>query len=157
MRELKGRVIFQPVSFTDLYATTHFNSDPALLVKVEQQLSASLSDLTPAHGSFPNNPALGDSLRTLLLPTGTSEHRENLTKRSLSPSRRGFKRKDNILATLNPKIGFRDATGSEASIGLFVLIQQTHQIQDHNGVLLRVAVILTKGTTSSKGFLEASG
>ncbi|XP_026350783.3 leucine-rich repeat-containing protein 36 [Ursus arctos] len=98
---------------SDLYATTHFNSDPALLVKVEQQLSASLSDLTPAHGSFPNNPALGDSLRTLLLPTGTSEHRENLTKRSLSPSRRGFKRKDNILATLNPKIGFRDATGSE--------------------------------------------
>ncbi|XP_032180211.1 leucine-rich repeat-containing protein 36 isoform X7 [Mustela erminea] len=79
----------------------------------EQQLSTSLSDVTPAHGSFPNNSALGDSLRTLLLPTGTSEHRENLTKRSLSPSRRGFKRKDNILATLNPKTGFRDATGSE--------------------------------------------
>ncbi|XP_059239840.1 leucine-rich repeat-containing protein 36 isoform X3 [Mustela nigripes] len=97
----------------DLYATTHFNSDPALLVNVEQQLSTSLSDVTPAHGSFPNNSALGDSLRTLLLPTGTSEHRENLTKRSLSPSRRGFKRKDNILATLNPKTGFRDATGSE--------------------------------------------
>ncbi|XP_032710121.1 leucine-rich repeat-containing protein 36 isoform X6 [Lontra canadensis] len=97
----------------DLYATTHFNSDPALLVNVEQQLSSSLSDITPAHGSFPNNSALGDSLRTLLLPTGTSEHRENLTKRSLSPSRRGFKRKDNILATLNPKTGFRDATGSE--------------------------------------------
>ncbi|XP_004744448.1 leucine-rich repeat-containing protein 36 isoform X1 [Mustela putorius furo] len=98
---------------SDLYATTHFNSDPALLVNVEQQLSTSLSDVTPAHGSFPNNSALGDSLRTLLLPTGTSEHRENLTKRSLSPSRRGFKRKDNILATLNPKTGFRDATGSE--------------------------------------------
>ncbi|XP_077743123.1 leucine-rich repeat-containing protein 36 isoform X10 [Canis aureus] len=97
----------------DLYATTHFNSDPALLVNAEQQLSTSVSDLTPAHGSFPNNPALGDSLRTLLLPTGTSEHRESLTKRSLSPSRRGFKRKDNILAALNPKIGFRDATGSE--------------------------------------------
>ncbi|XP_059007718.1 leucine-rich repeat-containing protein 36 isoform X7 [Mustela lutreola] len=97
----------------DLYATTHFNSDPALLVNVEQQLSTSLSDVTPAHGSFPNNSALGDSLRTLLLPTGTSEHRENLTKRSLSPSRRGFKQKDNILATLNPKTGFRDATGSE--------------------------------------------
>ncbi|XP_059007719.1 leucine-rich repeat-containing protein 36 isoform X8 [Mustela lutreola] len=79
----------------------------------EQQLSTSLSDVTPAHGSFPNNSALGDSLRTLLLPTGTSEHRENLTKRSLSPSRRGFKQKDNILATLNPKTGFRDATGSE--------------------------------------------
>nr|XP_025744727.1 leucine-rich repeat-containing protein 36 isoform X4 [Callorhinus ursinus] len=54
-----------------------------------------------------------DSLRTLLLPPGTSEHRENLTKRSLSPSRRGFKRKDNIPATLNPKTGFRDTTGSE--------------------------------------------
>ncbi|XP_002918496.1 leucine-rich repeat-containing protein 36 isoform X2 [Ailuropoda melanoleuca] len=98
---------------SDLYATTHFNSDPALLVNVEQQLPTSLSDLTPAHGSLPNNSALGDSLRTLLLPTGTSEHRENLTKRSLSPSRRGFKQKDNILATLNPKIGFRDAMGSE--------------------------------------------
>lgn len=154
---MKGRVISQPVSFTDLYATTHFNSDPALLVNVEQQLSTSLSDLTPAPGSLPNNSALGDSLRTRLLPTGTSEHRENLTKRSLSPSRRGFKRKDNIPATLNPKIGFRDATGSEASIGLFVLVRQTHQIQDHNGILLRVAMILTKGTTNSKGFLEASG
>ncbi|XP_073736225.1 leucine-rich repeat-containing protein 36 isoform X2 [Callorhinus ursinus] len=98
---------------SDLYATTHFNSDPALLVNVEQQLSTSLSDLTPAPGSFPNNSALGDSLRTLLLPPGTSEHRENLTKRSLSPSRRGFKRKDNIPATLNPKTGFRDTTGSE--------------------------------------------
>ncbi|XP_019512153.1 PREDICTED: leucine-rich repeat-containing protein 36 [Hipposideros armiger] len=98
---------------SDLYATTHFNSDPALLVNVEQQLSASLGDVTPAHGSFPNNCILGDSLRTLLLPTGTSENRENLTKRSLSPSRRGFKRKDNILATLNPKHGFRDATGNE--------------------------------------------
>ncbi|XP_016019106.2 leucine-rich repeat-containing protein 36 [Rousettus aegyptiacus] len=97
----------------DLYATTHFNSDPALLLSVEQQLSTSLGDLTPAHGSFPNNSALGDTLRTLLLPTGTSENRESLTKRSLSPSRRGFKRKDNILATLNPKHGFRDATGSE--------------------------------------------
>ena len=80
-----------------------------------------------------------------------------MTKRSLSPSRRGFKRKDNILAALNPKIGFRDATGSEASTGLFVLVQKTHQIQDHNGVLLGMAVILTKGTTNSKGFLEASG
>ncbi|XP_019611271.2 leucine-rich repeat-containing protein 36 isoform X1 [Rhinolophus sinicus] len=98
---------------SDLYATTHFNSDPALLVNVEQQLSTSLRNLTPAHGSFPNNSILGDSLRTLLSPTGTSENRENLTKRSLSPSRRGFKRKDNLLATLNPKHGFRDATGSE--------------------------------------------
>ncbi|XP_029781173.1 leucine-rich repeat-containing protein 36 isoform X1 [Suricata suricatta] len=98
---------------SDLYATTHFNSDPALPVNVEQQSSASLSDLTPAHGSFPNNSALGDPLRTLLLPTGTSENRETLTKGSLSPSRRGFKQKDNILATLNPKIGFRDAAGSK--------------------------------------------
>ncbi|XP_042774056.1 leucine-rich repeat-containing protein 36 isoform X8 [Panthera leo] len=98
---------------SDLYATTHFNSDPALLVNVEQQLSTSLGNLTPAHGSFPNNSTLGDSLRTLLLPTVTSENRESLTKGSLSPSRRGFKRKDNLLATLNPKIGFQDATGSE--------------------------------------------
>ncbi|XP_037018625.2 leucine-rich repeat-containing protein 36 [Artibeus jamaicensis] len=98
---------------SDLYATTHFNSDPAMLVNVEQQLPTGLRDLTPAHGSFPNNSVLGDSLRTLLLPTATSENRESLTKRSLSPSRRGFKRKDNILATLNPKHGFRDATCSE--------------------------------------------
>ncbi|XP_067574827.1 leucine-rich repeat-containing protein 36 isoform X3 [Pseudorca crassidens] len=98
---------------SDLYATTHFNSNPALLVNVEQNLSTSLGDLTPAHGSFPNNTILGDSLRTLLLPTGTSENRESLTKGSLSPSRRGFKRKENILDTLNPKHGFRDATGSE--------------------------------------------
>lgn len=122
---LKGRVISQAVSFTDLYATTHFNSDPALLVNVEQQLSTSLGDLTPAHGSFPNNSTLGDSLRTLLLPTVTSENRESLTKGSLSPSRRGFKRKDNLLATLNPKIGFQDATGSEASIGLFACTRNT--------------------------------
>ncbi|MXQ83435.1 hypothetical protein E5288_WYG014656 [Bos mutus] len=100
---------------SDLYAATHFNSDPALVVNVEQQLATSLSDLTQAHGSFPNNSILGDSLRTLLLPTGTSENRENLTKRSLSPSRRGFRRKENMLATLNTKHGFRDATGSEAS------------------------------------------
>ncbi|XP_012381562.1 leucine-rich repeat-containing protein 36 [Dasypus novemcinctus] len=91
---------------SDLYATTHFNSDPALLVSVEQQLSTSLGGLTPAHSSLPNNSVLGNSLRTLLLPSGTSEDREILTKTSLSPSRRGFKRKD-------PKHGFRDATGSE--------------------------------------------
>uniref|UniRef100_A0A8C9DJD6 Leucine rich repeat containing 36 n=1 Tax=Prolemur simus TaxID=1328070 RepID=A0A8C9DJD6_PROSS len=100
----------------DLYATTHFNSDPALLANVEQQLSTSLGDLTPAHGSFPNNPVLGNRttpLRTLLLPPGTSEDREILTKRSLNPSKRGFKRKDNILANLNPKHGSRDAKGSE--------------------------------------------
>ncbi|XP_037672081.1 leucine-rich repeat-containing protein 36 isoform X1 [Choloepus didactylus] len=98
---------------SDLYATTHFNSDPALLVSVEQQLTTSLGDLTPAHGSLPHNSVLGNSLRTLRLPSGTSEDREILTKASLSPSKRGFKRKDNILATLNPKHGFRDTTGSE--------------------------------------------
>ncbi|XP_007938441.1 leucine-rich repeat-containing protein 36 [Orycteropus afer afer] len=99
---------------SDLYATTHFNSDPALLVSVEQQLPTSPSDLTPAHGSFSNNSVLGNSLRTLMLPSGTSEDREILAKRSLSPSKRGFKRKDNILATLNPKHGFREAAGSES-------------------------------------------
>ncbi|XP_055268511.1 leucine-rich repeat-containing protein 36 [Moschus berezovskii] len=98
---------------SDLYAATHFNSDPALVVNVEQQLATSLSDLTQAHGSFPNNSILGDSLRTLLLPTGTSENKQNLTKRSLSPSRRGFRQKENFLSTLNTKHGFRDATGSE--------------------------------------------
>ncbi|XP_063556359.1 leucine-rich repeat-containing protein 36 isoform X4 [Gorilla gorilla gorilla] len=100
----------------DLYATTHFNSDPAVLVNVEQQLSTSLGDLTPAHGSVPNNAVLGNRttpLRTLLLSPGTSEHRKIFTKRSLSPSKRGFKWKDNILANLNLKHGFRDATGSE--------------------------------------------
>ncbi|KAB0384359.1 hypothetical protein FD755_006276 [Muntiacus reevesi] len=98
---------------SDLYAATHFNSDPALVVNVEQQLATSISDLTQARGSFPNNSVLGDSLRTLLLPTVTSENRENLTKRSLSPSIRGFRRKENIPATLNTKHGFKDATGSE--------------------------------------------
>nr|XP_038953756.1 leucine-rich repeat-containing protein 36 isoform X1 [Rattus norvegicus]XP_038953757.1 leucine-rich repeat-containing protein 36 isoform X1 [Rattus norvegicus] len=97
---------------SDLYATTRFNSDHALLANVEQQLS-SLGDFAPAPGSFPSNPALGNSLRTLLLPPGTPENREIPTKRSLSPSRRGFKRKDNILANLNLKRGFQDATGSE--------------------------------------------
>ncbi|KAL4661892.1 hypothetical protein H8957_015272 [Semnopithecus entellus] len=101
---------------SDLYATTHFNSDPALLVNVEQQLSTSLGDLTPAHGSVPNNTVLGNRttpLRTLLLSPGTSEDRKIFTKRSLSPSKRGFKWKDNILANLNLKHDFQDATGSE--------------------------------------------
>ncbi|XP_033074665.1 leucine-rich repeat-containing protein 36 isoform X3 [Trachypithecus francoisi] len=101
---------------SDLYATTHFNSDPALLVNVEQQLSTSLGDLTPAHGSVPNNAVLGNRttpLRTLLLSPGTSEDRKIFTKRSLSPSKRGFKWKDNILANLNLKHDFQDATGSE--------------------------------------------
>uniref|UniRef100_A0A2K6LP45 Leucine rich repeat containing 36 n=1 Tax=Rhinopithecus bieti TaxID=61621 RepID=A0A2K6LP45_RHIBE len=104
---------------SDLYATTHFNSDPALLVNVEQQLSTSLSDLTPAHGSVPNNAVLGNRttpLRTLLLSPGTSEDRKIFTKRSLSPSKRGFKWKDNILANLNLKHDFQDATGSEESL-----------------------------------------
>ncbi|XP_048210776.1 leucine-rich repeat-containing protein 36 isoform X2 [Perognathus longimembris pacificus] len=100
---------------SDLYAATHFNSDPALLVSVEQQLSSSLSDLTPAHGSFPNNSVLGNVPRTLLLPPGMSEDREILARRSLSPTRRGFKRKDNMFANLNSKHGFQDATGIEAS------------------------------------------
>ncbi|XP_011756144.1 leucine-rich repeat-containing protein 36 isoform X2 [Macaca nemestrina] len=101
---------------SDLYATTHLNSDPALFVNVEQQLSTSLGDLTPAHGSVPNNAVLGNRttpLRTLLLSPGTSEDRKIFTKRSLSPSKRGFKWKDNILANLNLKHGFQDATGSE--------------------------------------------
>ncbi|XP_008984300.3 leucine-rich repeat-containing protein 36 isoform X4 [Callithrix jacchus] len=105
------------LSFLDnLYATAHFNSDPALFVNGEQQLSTSLGDLTPAHGSVSNNAVLGNRatpLQTLLLSPGTSEDREIFTKRSLSPSKRGFKWKDNILANLNPKHGFRDATGSE--------------------------------------------
>lgn len=109
---------------SDLYATTHFNSDPVLVANVEQQLSTSLSDLPAAHGSFPNNSILENSLRMLMLPPGTSEDREISIKRSLSPSRRGFKRKDKILANLNPKHGFRDATGNEASVGLFVLMQE---------------------------------
>ncbi|CAH7069830.1 Lrrc36 [Phodopus roborovskii] len=96
---------------SDLYATTHFNSDPALRTNVEQQLPSSLSDFGPAPGSFPSNRALGNSLRTLLLPPGTPENREIPTKRSLSG---GFKRKDNVLANLNLKCGFQEATGSEA-------------------------------------------
>lgn len=120
---------------SDLYATTHLNSDPALFVNVEQQLSTSLGDLTPAHGSVPNNAVLGNRttpLRTLLLSPGTSEDRKIFTKRSLSPSKRGFKWKDNILANLNLKHGFQDATGSEASIGLFVFVQETCQLEDQN-------------------------
>uniref|UniRef100_A0A671FIC4 Leucine rich repeat containing 36 n=1 Tax=Rhinolophus ferrumequinum TaxID=59479 RepID=A0A671FIC4_RHIFE len=129
---------------SDLYATTHFNSDPALLVNVEQQLSSSLRNLTPAHGSFPNNSILGDSLRTLLLPPGTSENRENLTKRSLSPSRRGFKRKDNLLATLNPKHGFRDATGSEES-----LKQKLVRVLEENLILSEKIQQLEEGAVTS--------
>uniref|UniRef100_A0A8C9JTC2 Leucine rich repeat containing 36 n=1 Tax=Panthera tigris altaica TaxID=74533 RepID=A0A8C9JTC2_PANTA len=129
---------------SDLYATTHFNSDPALLVNVEQQLSTSLGDLTPAHGSFPNNSTLGDSLRTLLLPTVTSENRESLTKGSLSPSRRGFKRKDNLLATLNPKIGFQDATGSEES-----LKQKLVRVLEENLILSEKIQQLEEGAATS--------
>uniref|UniRef100_A0AC11CBV0 Leucine rich repeat containing 36 n=1 Tax=Ovis aries TaxID=9940 RepID=A0AC11CBV0_SHEEP len=129
---------------SDLYAATHFNSDPALVVNVEQQLATSLSDLTQAHGSFPNNSILGDSLRTLLLPTGTSENRENLTKRSLSPSRRGFRRKENILATLNTKHGFRDATGSEES-----LKQKLVRVLEENLILSEKIQRLEEGATTS--------
>ncbi|XP_005345532.1 leucine-rich repeat-containing protein 36 isoform X2 [Microtus ochrogaster] len=96
---------------SDLYATTHFNSDPALLANVEQQLSSSLRDFAPAPGSFPGNRVLGNSLRTLLLPSGAPENREIPTQRSLSG---GFKRKDNVLANLNLKCGFQEATSSEA-------------------------------------------
>ncbi|XP_060248065.1 leucine-rich repeat-containing protein 36 isoform X1 [Meriones unguiculatus] len=98
---------------SDLYATTHFNSDPALLASVEQQLSSSLREFAPVPGSFPSNPVLGNSMRTLLLPPGTPEKREIPTNRSFSPSRRGFKRKDNVVASLNLKRGFQDAAGSE--------------------------------------------
>ncbi|XP_004704895.1 leucine-rich repeat-containing protein 36 [Echinops telfairi] len=98
---------------SDLYATTHFNCDPALLASAEQQLPTSLSDLTPARGSFSNHSALGNSLRSLMLPSATSEDREMLAKRSLSPLKRGFKRQDNLLGSLNPKHGFREATGNE--------------------------------------------
>ncbi|KAH0513198.1 Leucine-rich repeat-containing protein 36, partial [Microtus ochrogaster] len=96
---------------SDLYATTHFNSDPALLANVEQQLSSSLRDFAPAPGSFPGNRVLGNSLRTLLLPSGAPENREIPTQRSLSG---GFKRKDNVLANLNLKCGYQEATSSEA-------------------------------------------
>uniref|UniRef100_A0A8D2JRN1 Leucine rich repeat containing 36 n=1 Tax=Sciurus vulgaris TaxID=55149 RepID=A0A8D2JRN1_SCIVU len=129
---------------SDLYATTHFNSDPALLVNVEQQLSSNLSDLTPVHGSFPNNSVLGNSLRMLLLPPGTSEDREILTKRSLSPSKRGFKRKDNILANLSSKHGFRDATGSEES-----LKQKLVRVLEENLILSEKVQQLEEGAATS--------
>uniref|UniRef100_A0A8C6FFH7 Leucine rich repeat containing 36 n=1 Tax=Moschus moschiferus TaxID=68415 RepID=A0A8C6FFH7_MOSMO len=129
---------------SDLYAATHFNSDPALVVNVEQQLATSLSDLTQAHGSFPNNSILGDSLRTLLLPTGTSENKQNLTKRSLSPSRRGFRQKENILSTLNTKHGFRDATGSEES-----LKQKLVRVLEENLILSEKIQRLEESATTS--------
>ncbi|KAB0394013.1 hypothetical protein E2I00_011724, partial [Balaenoptera physalus] len=115
---------------SDLYATTHFNSDPALLVNVEQKLSTSLGDLTPVHGSFPNNTILGDSLRTLLLPTGTSENRESLTKGSLSPLRRGFKRKENILDTLNPKHGNHSPPISARTSHVATVLRQLLELVD---------------------------
>ncbi|KAK1330498.1 hypothetical protein QTO34_010688 [Cnephaeus nilssonii] len=115
---------------SDLYATTHFNSDPALLVNVEQQLSTGLGDLTPAHGHFPNSSVLRDSLRTLMLPTGTSENRESLTKRSLSPSKRGFKRKDNIFATLNPKHGNHSSQISARTSHVATVLRQLLELVD---------------------------
>lgn len=126
IRELKGWFISQAAFSTDLYATTHFNSDPALLASVDQQLS-SLGDFAPALGSFPSNPALGNSLRTLLLPPGTPESREIPTKRSLSPSRRGFKRKDNILASPSLKRGFQDATGTKAQVLTCLCVYKRHK------------------------------
>ena len=126
VRELKGWFISQAALSTDLYATTHFSSDPVLLANVEQQLS-SLRDFAPAPGSFPSNPALGNSLRTLLLPPGTPENREMPTRRSLSPSRRGFKRKDAIPANLNLKRGFQDATGSEAQVLTCLCVYKKHK------------------------------
>lgn len=121
---MQGRFIFQAVFSTDLYATTHFNSDPALRTNVEQQLPSGLSDSAPAHGSFPSNRVLGNSLRTLLLPPGTQENREIPTKRSLSG---GFKRKDNVLANLNLKCGFQEATGSEAQVLTCLCVYKKHK------------------------------
>lgn len=112
---------------TDLYATTHFNSDPALLANVEQQLSSSLRDFAPAPGSFPGNRVLGNSLRTLLLPSGAPEKREIPTQRSLSG---GFKRKDNVLANLNLKCGFQEATSSEAQVLTCLCVQETQRLEN---------------------------
>ncbi|XP_001372924.2 leucine-rich repeat-containing protein 36 isoform X1 [Monodelphis domestica] len=98
---------------SDLYTTGYFSSDPALLSNIEQQLSGGLTDLTQVHGSFKNNTAMGNSLRTLLLPSGTQEDRGLSTKRSVSPTRRAFKRKDGLLSNVVPKHGFQDVTNNE--------------------------------------------
>ncbi|XP_058530810.1 leucine-rich repeat-containing protein 36 isoform X2 [Ochotona princeps] len=98
----------------DLYATTHYSSDPALLLHVDQQSASSLGD-SATRGPFPTTTSiLGNSLPApLLLPPGASEDRGFWSRRSTSPSRRGFDRKDSVLAHLSPKHEFRDLAGSE--------------------------------------------
>ncbi|XP_068941990.1 leucine-rich repeat-containing protein 36 [Petaurus breviceps papuanus] len=98
---------------SDLYTTSHFSSDSTLLANTEQQLSVGLTNLTQAHGSFISNTAVGNSLRTYLSPSGTQEDRGLLTKRSISPTRRGFKRKDSILSSTVPNHGLKDITNNE--------------------------------------------
>ncbi|XP_072492135.1 leucine-rich repeat-containing protein 36 isoform X2 [Notamacropus eugenii] len=98
---------------SDLYTTSHFSSDSALLGNTEPQLSVGLADLTQAHGSFMSNTAVGNSLRTFLLPSGTQEDRVLLAKRSISPTRRGFQRKENILSSMVPNHGLKDVTNNE--------------------------------------------
>ncbi|XP_027701853.1 leucine-rich repeat-containing protein 36 [Vombatus ursinus] len=98
---------------SDLYPTSHFSSDSTLLASIEQQLSVGLDDLTQAHGSFTSNTTVGNSLRTFLLPSGTQEDRGLLAKRSVSPTRRGFKRKDNILSSMAPNHGLKEVTNNE--------------------------------------------
>ncbi|XP_074142563.1 leucine-rich repeat-containing protein 36 [Sminthopsis crassicaudata] len=98
---------------SDLYNTSHFSNESSLLASIEQQLSMGLADLTQTHGSFTSNAAMGNSLRTFLLPSGTQEDRGLLAKRSISPTRRGFKRKDNLLSSMVPNHGLKDVTNNE--------------------------------------------
>lgn len=152
--ELKDRFISQAVSSTDLYATTHFNSEPALLTGVEQQLSSSLSDFAPAPGSFPSNRVLGNSLQTLLLPPGTPENREIPTKRSLSG---GVKWKDNVLANLNLKCGFQEATGIEAQVLTCLCVYKKHKGSRTECTALGVWGGSTNVARSSRGFSKTCG
>ncbi|XP_040853222.1 leucine-rich repeat-containing protein 36-like isoform X1 [Ochotona curzoniae] len=100
---------------SDLYATTHYSSDPALLLHVDQQSASSLGGDSATRGPFPTTASiLGNPLPApLLLPPGASEDRGFWSKRSTSPSRRGFERKDSVLTHLSPKHEFRDLAGSE--------------------------------------------
>ncbi|XP_074058573.1 leucine-rich repeat-containing protein 36 isoform X2 [Macrotis lagotis] len=98
---------------SDLYTTSHFSSDSTLLANNEEQLSGGLADLTQAHHSFTSNATLGNSLRTFLLPSGTQEDRGHLAKRSISPTRRGFKRKDNLFSNMVPNHGLKDVTNNK--------------------------------------------
>lgn len=139
---------------TDLYATTHFNSDPALLANVEQQLSSSLRDFAPAPGSFPGNRVLGNSLRTLLLPSGAPEKREIPTQRSLSG---GFKRKDNVLANLNLKCGFQGATSSEAQVLTCLCVYKKHKGSRTECAALGVSSGSTNIARSFRGFSKTCG